>query len=129
MAALRERGFDADGKMVAGVAAGWDWGYGIVGWCRRGRKVVAVRGVLLSDKTVPFAGNRLEKAGAVGIVPQDLPDFPYGGVDAVFSVDEVAGPETFGDFCAGHEITVFRRQQNEQFHGLALKFQSASGTV
>jgi hypothetical protein len=66
---------------------------------------------------VPFAADRLDEAGLIGIILQGLSEVADSGVDAGLGVDEdVLAPETVDDFLAGDDVGVFFGEKRQQLH-------------
>ena len=82
------------------------------------------------DEAVATASDGVEEAGLLGIVAENLADFADGGIDAVFGVDEdFIAPEAFSNFCASDDVAFASGEQDEQLHGLALKFEDSACTT
>jgi hypothetical protein len=79
------------------------------------------------DEPVTRAGDCLHIDREVRTVAQNLADFPDGGVDSVFDVDEdFLFPQAPGDFFAVHDLAMFSDQKDEEFEGFSLELEPAT---
>jgi len=76
------------------------------------------------DEAVTLALDGLHEARVVRVIPENLTDFPNGGIDAVFGVHkDFFSPEALFDFLAADETAIRFGQQQQKFHGNFFKLE------
>src|SRR5277367_2168633 len=81
-----------------------------------------------SDEPVSLAGDGLDKARLLSIIPEHLPDPADGGIDAVVGVEEnTLSPDPFDDLFPCNELSPVFNQEKEQLHGHRLELDGNPG--
>ena len=76
-----------------------------------------------SDETVTALGKSFDEARVVGFVGKGVAEFVYGGVEAVFEVDEgVFRPKAFLELLAGDDEAGVFKKDGEDLEGAILDF-------
>src|SRR5262250_402942 len=70
------------------------------------------------NESITLPGNGLHKARLLGVVVEDLADFPDGPVDTVVGIEKnVLAPHPFGDLIAADNLTSLLNEEEQNFQG------------
>jgi hypothetical protein len=83
----------------------------------------------LAYKSVTSPCDGLDKSRLIGIVFEDLADFPDRGIDCVIGIKEdVLAPKPFNDLFPRYQLARPPYKQEQDFHGDSFQLQRAAGT-